>query len=123
MPQPLTTAIFACVGILCIALSRPLIRRVVPPNRLSGLRVRATFADPEVWYDANAAFGRDLGRFGGAVLVAAFILPWVAGPHATLILTAGVVLGAVVLAIVGTARANRLLDARRGSAASPTAPP
>lgn len=118
MPQPLTTAIFACVGILCIALSRPLIRRAVPPNRLSGLRVRATFADPEVWYDANAAFGRDLGRFGGAVLLAAFALPWVVGRHATLILTACVVLGALALAIVGTARANRLLAARRATAAS-----
>lgn len=119
MPDVLTTVIFACVGILWIALARPLIRRAVPPNRLSGLRVRATFADPQVWYDANAAFGRDLGRFGGVVLLAAFILPWVAGRHATLILTAGVVLGATGLAIVGTARANRLLAVRRAAAASP----
>jgi hypothetical protein len=60
MPEVLTTILFAFVGLLFIGLAQPFIRGTVPPNRLSGLRVRATFADPAVWYAANAATGRDL---------------------------------------------------------------
>ena len=118
MPELLTTSLFAVVGLLFIGLARPFIRGRVPPNRLSGLRVRATFADPAVWYAANAATGRDLARLGGAVFVAAFVVPWLVGRHATLVLAVGVVVGTVALAAVGTVRANRLLAARERAAPS-----
>jgi hypothetical protein len=79
------------------------------------LRVRATFADPVVWYEANAAFGRDLQRLGAMMLVAALLVPRVAGRHAALVLSVGAVLGVAALAAVGTARANRLLAAHQGA--------
>jgi uncharacterized membrane protein len=112
MLRILPTVIFALVGLLFIVLGRPFIRRAVAPNRLYGLRVRATFADPVVWYDANEATGRDLARLGAIMIVAAFVVPWLAGRHATLVLAAGVTIGVLVLAAVGTARANRMLAAR-----------
>ena len=109
MPELATTFIFVGVGLLFIGLARPFIRRSVPPNYLSGLRVRATLTHPAVWYEANAATGRDLARLGVAVLVGAVVVPWVVGRDAALVLAAGVVAGAVALGVVGRARANRLL--------------
>ena len=46
--------VFALTGLLLAGLAVPLMRRRVPPNGLYGLRVAATFADEEVWYEANA---------------------------------------------------------------------
>jgi uncharacterized membrane protein len=115
MLKILPTVIFALVGVLFIVLARPFIRRAVAPNRLYGLRVRATFADPVVWYDANEATGRDLARLGAIMVVAALVVPWLAGRHVTLLLAAGVTISVLVLAAVGTARANRMLAARHST--------
>lgn len=111
MPALLASVIFILVGALLMALALPLMRRRVPPNSLYGLRVRATFADPSVWYEANAMSGRDLFVLGAALALAAAVLPWVIGEAAVAPLTAGLLAGTVVTAVRGTRYANRLLAA------------
>ena len=63
------TGLLAGVGLLFVALAVPLILRRVPPNALYGLRVRATFADDDVWYEANVRSARGLLVIG--ILMAA----------------------------------------------------
>ena len=110
---------FVSAGLLFIALAVPLMLRRVRPNGLYGLRVPATFQDERVWYDANAASGRDLALLGACVVavgLGSLVFPWeeqtiasFAGP--------GLVAAVIVLAIVGWRRANRMLRARVGGGA------
>ena len=107
------------LGLILGALAVPLIRRRVKPNGLYGLRVPATLEDEHVWYEANARFGRDLLGFGVLLVVLAVSLPLVSGLSGDWFgrtLAAVTVVGAVVLAIVGWRRANRLLAERRSGA-------
>lgn len=48
------------VSALLIAVAIPLTLRRIPRNVVYGFRTRATMADDETWYDANAHFGRCL---------------------------------------------------------------
>ena len=48
------------LSIALILVAIPLALGKVPPNVVYGFRTRATLADEEVWYDANAYFGRRL---------------------------------------------------------------
>ena len=118
----LTSATFAAVGVLLMALAVPLMRRRVPPNATYGLRVRATLADRTVWYEANAASGRDLFALGAALLVAALVVPWAAGRWGPPLLAGAAAAGALVAAWRGTRHANRLF-AERQRAAGASAPP
>jgi len=106
---------FVGTGVLLVVLSLPLIARRVPPNILYGLRVPATFADEEVWYEANARTGMDMLRLGIALVVLALVLPLtgIAVHVYALAWSAVTVAGTLVMAIVGWRRANRLLS-RRG---------
>ena len=56
--------LFSGIGVVSIVSGLPLARRRVRPNRWYGLRIPATFADEHVWYEANAACGRDLVLLG-----------------------------------------------------------
>lgn len=44
-------------AVFCVV-SLPLIFRKVPRNPVYGYRTRATLSDDELWYEANAYFGR-----------------------------------------------------------------
>lgn len=103
--------IFAASGLLLIGLAIPLIQRRVPPNGIYGLRVPATFADDEVWYEANERSGRELLALGVTLLVLAVILPLTGLREDTvaLVLAATTSIGALVMLAVGWSRANRLL--------------
>lgn len=108
--------LFVAVGLLFCAFAIPLMRRRVPPNGLYGLRVRATFADDDVWYEANARSGRDFFVFGLAQIVLALALPFVV-PEITdeaydTANTAFGLLGVLWVAVIGIRRANRLLRER-----------
>lgn len=67
--------VFVASGALLVALGLPLMRRRVLPNAWWGLRVPATLAAEEVWYEVNAASGRDIVWLGIAIIVAALVLP------------------------------------------------
>ncbi|HYW10228.1 MAG TPA: SdpI family protein [Longimicrobium sp.] len=115
----LSVIIHVAVGALLIAISIPLARRRVAPNPTYGLRTRATLADPEVWYEANASSGRDMIRVGAAVVVLALGLALVPGitENQHLIACAAALLGGVVgVAVVGSRRAARMLRERSAGA-------
>jgi len=118
-------ALFVAAALLLIALALPLRRGRVKPNTMYGLRIRATFADEQVWYEANAASGRDLSWVGALTLVLALLLPgWPGIDSETYALVMGVVLAASCLlaCLVGVRRARRLLAARQGLAPKGTGP-
>jgi uncharacterized membrane protein len=104
------------VGLLLALLGWPLAARRVGPNRWYGLRVPATFADREVWYDANALAGRDIMALGILVLLVSLLLPRLKSlPEGVYSGTCAAVLGVgtVVLTVRGWRTANRLLRERR----------
>lgn len=108
--------LFPGIGLLLFALGWPLATRRVAPNRWYGLRVPATFADPRVWYDANALAGRDLMAVGVMLLVISLALPRIGGLSAetyTGICAAILGLGGLVTTVRGWREANRLLRQRR----------
>ena len=115
-PVPLHSIVFASFGVVLAALALPLVLRRIPPNPLYGLRVPATFRDESVWYDANAASGRDMLVLAAVIFLVALVLPFAglgdwALPIAWIV-TAGV--GAILVAILGWRRANRMLRERQG---------
>ena len=61
-------------GPLLFVLAIPLWMRAVPRNVLYGVRTRATLADETLWYDVNAACGRDLAVAGALVTVGTWLI-------------------------------------------------
>ena len=111
--------LFPLAGLLLIALGWPIATRRVRPNRWYGLRVPATFADQTVWYDANAAAGREMIGLGAVVAVVALVLPHVVRIRSESyagICAALLGIGSLVMTARGWRRANRLLRERRGGA-------
>ena len=101
---------------LLAAIGWPLARRRVGPNRWYGLRVPATFADPHVWFEANAVAGRDMVALGLLLVVLAAALPTVAGvrgPAFAVTAAAVTVVGSLFMAVRGWRLANRLARRRR----------
>jgi len=47
-------------SVLMAILAVPLMLRKVPRNRVYGYRTKATLRDDDLWYEANAFFGRGL---------------------------------------------------------------
>ena len=105
----------AVISVVWIGLSLPLVFRRVPPNVGYGLRVPATFKDERVWYDANAATGREMFVLGVSLLGFALLPPllgWRGEKH-WLAWSALLVVGSLTMAVVGWRRANRMLRQRR----------
>ena len=106
--------LFPAVGLLLVALGWPLAKRRVRPNRWYGLRVPATFADQSIWYDANAAAGRDMMLLGSAVGAAGLLLPLV-GAHENLVAVtcaAILIVGSLLATLRSWRLANRLIRER-----------
>lgn len=109
-------ALFVLCGALLVGLGVPMMRRRVPPNAWYGLRVPATLSDEKVWYEANAASGRDMVWLGGALVVLALVLPFFGvSPEAyAFIWCAVLVVGAVATAVKGWRYADRLQRELKG---------
>ena len=113
--------VLALVGLGLIAIAVPMLLRRVPPNPLYGLRVPATYQDEQVWYDANAASARDLIALGVVQVLLALVPPalgWSGESHMMMwgfVLT----LGAVMVAVIGWRRADRMLKQKRVGASPP----
>lgn len=114
MQIPIIPALTA-VSALLIVLGIPMMLRRVPPNRYYGLRVPATFADQWVWYEANAAAGRDITLLGVLLTAIASVLPVLPFPFefGALLWAAVAVIGSMVMGATSWRRANRLLAERR----------
>jgi uncharacterized membrane protein len=108
--------LFPLVGVLLALLGWPLATRRVGPNRWYGLRVPATFADRQVWFDANALTGRDMIGLGVTVAAVSLLLPRIVRLPEPIYsgICAGILgLGAMVLTVRGWRAANRMQQARR----------
>jgi len=111
---------FVGIGLLFAALAIPMILRRVPPNRIYGLRVPATFADERVWYEANAKSGWDLVILGVALAALAPLL-WATGwdeAVCSITWSLAALVGALTISFLGIRRANRLLKDLRDDRAS-----
>ena len=106
--------ILACSGLL-IVVAIPLALRKVPRNVAYGFRTRATMANDEIWFEANAHFGRGLiisslcGAFVAGILYAFQAFP----PEVFLPVSLLVLAAPTLVAALGTARFVRSLGSRR----------
>jgi uncharacterized membrane protein len=109
--MPRHEVMFVGIGLLILLLGVPLAQRRVRPNPWYGLRLRATFADERVWYDANAATGRDMIVLGAVFTSLALLIALLPGvTDVTYAVTCGAALvgASVVLTVRGIRLANRL---------------
>lgn len=104
------TLAFTGVGALLALLGIPLLQRRVKPNLWYGLRVAATLADERVWYEANAASGRDFVILGIVQVAAALLVMLPSAAYAVVNITT-LLAGSIAVAIIGVRRANRLATA------------
>jgi uncharacterized membrane protein len=109
--------LLAGVGLLMMGIAVPLIRRQIGPNNAYGLRIPATFADREVWFEANYRSGRDLFVLGCVQLILGLGLAGIPPGWQRIYMLADVVIlvgGALLCLVAGSRRAERLLAAKRG---------
>jgi uncharacterized membrane protein len=66
--------IYVLVGLVFAAFGRPLMRRKIGPNGVSGYRVGKTLSDPKVWYDANEYCGRCFFWYGVTLALCGIVL-------------------------------------------------
>jgi hypothetical protein len=107
---------FLILAVVTVAIGYPLWRRWVPRNRWYGLRVAATFADAVVWYEANAAVGRDLMLTGGALLATSLVMRELDVPDGwyVAVCLVLVVAGSVISLTRASRHATKLLSERQG---------
>lgn len=103
--------VFVAVGMLYVALGVPLLRRRVKRNVWYGLRVGETLANDEVWYEANAACGKQfiiLGASEALLAIALYFVPWSDPEHYALTLSGVVSVSTMILAFWGIATAREI---------------
>lgn len=107
-------ALYVGAGLLLSVLAVPLIRRKIGPNAWYGFRVSQTFADPEIWYAANAYTGRYLLGTGIITVLAAVGFYRVPGItlDAYALACAGAVLGALAVTVIESLRYLKELSER-----------
>jgi len=107
--------LYAFPSVALMLLAIPLIQRRIPPNPLYGLRVPATYRDDQVWYDANAASGRDFLIFGAGLTLFTFVLPvfGVRDMAFAIAWSLAVGAGAIGTVVLGWTRANRMFRERQ----------
>ena len=103
--------ILGCAALL-VLVAVPLALRKIPRNVAYGFRTRATMANDEIWYQANAHFGRGLIASSLCGTLLAFLIyvfqpfsPGVFLPVSVLVLVAP-----SLVATLATARFVRTLD-------------
>ncbi len=117
--------VFVTIAILSIVFGLPLADRRIPPNHWYGVRIPATFADPHVWYEANAQAGRELAVLGVLYLVVALALAGKLPPDQYVMWCGPIfVIGTLVVVLRSVRLANRLRrergDDRPGPGPSPS---
>ena len=112
--------VFVAVGLLYVALGVPLLRRRVKRNAWYGLRVGETLANDEVWYEANAACGKQfiiLGASEALLAIALYFVPWSDPEHYALTLSGVVTVSTMILAFWGIATAREISKRELGGGA------
>lgn len=102
---------FLAVGLLYIAVGIPLWRRSIPRNQWYGLRCPDSLSSDEVWYESNAACGRQFVWLGAALMVVAgalTVFEWRTPDDYALAMCGVLVFSTVVLAFWGLATAREI---------------
>lgn len=104
------TIVGCAVVLMLVAL--PLALRKIPRNVAYGFRTRATLANDEIWYAANAHFGRGLIVATLCGLIAAYIVDRLRPfpPDIFLPVSVGLLLAPSLVAAIATARYVRGLE-------------
>ena len=103
LPQPFLFLIG--LSVLCIVGGLPLAMNLIPPNPISGVKVRKAQSDKRIWYLVNSYCGKGLVLTGVVTIVCAVVLRLTAMPPATygaicvLVLAGGLVLWVVATLI------------------------
>ena len=99
------------LSLVLILVAIPLALRKVPPNLVYGFRTRATMGDEDVWYEANAYFGRSLivACLGGALAAWALYVLRPLPPDLFLPVSLVVLVAPTLVAAIATARFVRTL--------------
>ena len=108
--------LFLAAAVLLVGLGYPLAKRRIGPNRWYGFRVRATFANEQIWYDINAQAGRDLMVLGALVGILVLLLPklpWIPPAMAVVMYSGVLAIGGVWSMIRGWREANHQLHTRQ----------
>ncbi|HTX68270.1 MAG TPA: SdpI family protein [Thermoleophilia bacterium] len=70
IPIPSTLII---LGVVMIAVSVPMVARMVPMNRWYGVRTRKAFASEDNWYELNAYGGKLMLGYGAFLILAGVV--------------------------------------------------
>lgn len=99
------------LSLALILLAIPLALRKVRPNVVYGYRTRATLSDEDVWYEANAYFGRRLivASLVGAIAAWALYVLNPLPPDVFLPVSIAVLVAPTLVAALATARFVRTL--------------
>jgi uncharacterized membrane protein len=95
----------ALTAIVFVGMSIPLVLGKVPPNGWYGVRLKKTLENEEIWYKANAYFGRDFliaSLFVLSVCIALFFNKESMDLNTLLIVISTVMLIPYVVAVVKT---------------------
>jgi uncharacterized membrane protein len=65
--------LITAVGVIVLGLSLPLVYRKVPMNAFYGMRIPASFASEQRWYDINAYGGRFFVRWSALIIASGLI--------------------------------------------------
>jgi len=79
MPVPIPYVLVG-LGLVMIAVSIPLVLRLIPMNRAYGIRTRKAFASEDNWYELNAFGGKVFLFFGLFLVVVGFVGREIAPP-------------------------------------------
>ena len=95
--------------------------RRIGPNRLYGVRTSVTLSDKKVWYEVNAASGRDMIIVGSLTLTLALVFDayGMDGDTSSLIMGAVIILGAALIAFAALSRC-RTAQRRGGGPSGPS---
>src|SRR5665647_3842939 len=91
------------LSVLCIVGGLLLTMNLIPPNPISGVKVRKAQSDKRIWYLVNSYCGKGLVLTGIITIVLAVVLRLTAMSPATYeSICALVLVGGLVLTIIGT---------------------
>ncbi|NVK22655.1 MAG: SdpI family protein [Kangiellaceae bacterium] len=109
--RELIAILMIATGVLYIVLAIPLKNKKVGPNGLYGLRTKATFSNPDVWYEANRISAGYMSKVGWLIMLTSIVTYFISALSFEWMLAidlAVVILGTVWMAWASIGLANKL---------------
>ena len=103
--------IYLAVGIICIAISIPLIKRKIKINNWYGVRLPQTMKNEEIWYEVNEKSGKHLFAFGTIIIffsILFYIGNFFSSIVSFVIMTVLILVGTIIIVIKASSISNKL---------------